>query len=191
MNVVQNEFILLINAYYQADALSKKMISSGIFGNINIQPELSQFREYLGQSSEMLIKMIKEAEQSGKKGEIDKMIIKAKLQEIYNIGDSFLAEIENSISNEKANNGDMTSYRIAFQMASDTIYNFVGGTIQNFGNHVPLKEGIYSIIDSILNENYWEGQELKQQINFVRNMKTNLKYSDNWIKEYAYKMYIK
>jgi len=191
MVVVQNEFILLINAYYQADALSKNLTSSGIFGNIDIQPELSQFREHLGQSSDMLVKMIKESEQSGKKGEIDKMIIKAKLIEIYKIKESFLAEIENSISNEKANNGDMTSYRISFQMASDTVYHFVGGTIQNFGNHVPLKDGVYGIIDSVLNEDYWEGEELKQQINFVRSMKINLKYSDNWIKEYAYRMYSK
>lgn len=139
----------------------------------------------------MLAKIIKEGEQSEKKGEIDKMIIKAKLIEIYKIQEAFLDEIENSISKEKTKNGDMTSYRISFQTASDTVYNFVGGTIQNFGNHVPLKDGIFGIIDSVLNENYWEGKELKQQINFVRNMKINLNYSDNWIKEYAYKMFLK
>ena len=156
MIMVQNEFILLINAYYQADALSKNLTSSGIFGNIKIQPELSQFREHLGQSSDMLAKKIKEAEQSEKKGEIDKMIIKTKLIEIYKIQEGFLAEIENSISNEKTKNGDMTSYRLSFQMASDTVYNFVGGTIQNFGNHVPLKDGIFGIVDSVLNENNYK-----------------------------------
>lgn len=81
-------------------------------------------------------------------------------------------------------------HRILFQMASDTVYNFVGGTIQNFGSHVPLKDGIFGIVDSVLNQNYWEGEELKQQINFVRNMRANLNYSDNWIKEYAYKMFL-
>lgn len=191
MIVVQNEFILLVNAYYQADALSKNLISSGIFGNILIQPELSQFREHLGQASEMLVNMIQEAEQKGKKGEVDKAIMQAKLSEIYKIEDDFFKEIDDSILDVKSNNGDMTSYRMSFQMASDTIYNFVGGTIQNFGSHVTLKEGIHGIIDSILNENYWEGEELKQQINFVRNLKSNLKYSTNWIKEYAYKMYLK
>lgn len=190
MIVVQNEFILLINAYYQADALSENLVSSGIFGNIEIQPELSQFREHLGRSSEMLLSMIKKAEQAGQKGELDKTIMKAKLKEIYKIEDDFLAEIENSISTVKENNGDMTSYRMSFQMASDIIFNFVGGTIQNFGSHVPLREGIYEIIDSILNKNYWEG-DIKQQINLVRSLKTNLKYSDSWIKEYAYKMYLK
>jgi hypothetical protein len=191
MNVVQNEFILLINAYYQADALSKNLIASGIFGNIQIQPELSQFREHLGQSSEMLVNMIKEAEQSGKKGEIDKAIMKAKLNEIYNIENNFLTEIESSISNIKVNNGDMTSYRISFQMASDTIYNFVGGTIQNLGPQIPLKDGVFNIIESILTENYWEGDDLIQQVNFIRSLKNNLNYSNNWIKEYAYRMFLK
>lgn len=191
MNAVQNEFILLINAYYQADALSKNIIASGIFGTIQIQQELYQFREYLSQSSERLTNLIKEAEQVGKKGEADKAIISAKLKEIYRIEDNFLEEIENSISKVKVNNSDMTSYRISFQMASDIICNLVGGTIQNFANHVPLKEVISSIVDGILNENYWEGVDLKEQINFVRNLKSNLNYSDNWIKEYAYKMFMK
>ena len=190
MIVVQNEFILLINAYYQADALSKDMISSGIFGNIQIQPELSQFREHSSQSLEKALNFARAHNYTIKEGEIDKEVIKAKLKEIYKIGDIFIYEIENSISKAKIDNGDMSSYRISFQMASDTIYNFVGGTIQNFANHMPLKEGIHSIINSILNENFWSGEEIKRQIEFVRSLNTHLHYSDNWIKEYAYKMFI-
>ena len=170
MNVVQNEFILLTNAYYQAHAYSQNMIASGIFGNIAIQPELNQFRKQISQTSNTLLNLMK-------------------MTEIFKVSDSFIAEIENSVNILKSNGGDMTAYRISFQMGSDYIYQFVGGTISNFGEHVDLREGIFNIIDSILNQSYWEGAELQQQINFIRNLRDGMNYSENWIKEYAYRMF--
>ena len=96
--LVQNEFILLVNAYYQADAMSKNLISSGIFGNIVIQPEIAQFREFLSQTSALLGQAIKDGDKQGKKGAFDKTLITDKLKETYSINDSFIAEIENSVS---------------------------------------------------------------------------------------------
>ena len=189
MNVVQNEFILLTNAYYQAHAYSQNMIASGIFGNIVIQPELNQFREQIRQTSDTLLNLIEQSDSIGKKGEADKMIMKMKLTERFKVSDSFIGEIENSINKLKSNGGDVTAYRISFQMGSDYIYQFVGGTISNFEEHVDLREGIYNIIDSILNQSYWEGAELQQQINFIRKLRDRMNYSENWIKEYAYKMF--
>lgn len=189
MNVVQNEFILLTNAYYQAHAYSQNMIASGIFGNIAIQPELNQFREQISQTSDTLLNLVEESDRNGNKGEADKMIMKMKMTEIFKVSDSFIAGIENSVNKLKSNGRDMTAYRISFQMGSDYIYQFVGGTISNFGEHVDLREGIFNIIDSILNQSYWEGAELQQQINFIRNLRDGMNYSENWIKEYAYRMF--
>jgi hypothetical protein len=189
MNVVQNEFILLTNAYYQAHAYSQNMIASGIFGNLAIQPELNQFREQISQTSDTLLNLVEESDRNGNKGEADKMIMKMKMTEIFKVSDNFLEELENSINKLKSSGGDMTAYRISFQMGSDYIYQFVGGTISNFGGHVDLREGIFNIIDSILNQNYWEGEELKQQITFIRNLRDGMNYSENWIKEYAYRMF--
>lgn len=59
----------------------------------------------------------------------------------------------------------------------------LGRKISNFGEHVDLREGIFNIIDSILNQSYWEGAELQQQINFIRNLRDGMNYSENWIKE--------
>ncbi len=39
------------------------------------------------------------------------------------------------------------------------------------------------------NQSYWEGAELQQQINFIRNLRDGMNYSENWIKEYAYRMF--
>jgi hypothetical protein len=189
MNVVQNEFILLTNAYYQAHAYSQNMIASGIFGNIAIQPEFNQFREQISQTSDTLLNLVEESDRNGNKGEADKMIMKMKMTEIFKVSDNFLEELENSINKLKSSGGDMTAYRISFQMGSDYIYQFVGGTISNFGGHVDLREGIFNIIDSILNQNYWEGEELKQQITFIKNLRDGMNYSENWIKEYAYRMF--
>jgi hypothetical protein len=188
---VQNEFILLVNAYYQADAMTKNVISSGIFGNIKIQPEIDQWRRLLTQTSQMLGQAVIEGDNQGKSGEFDKSLISAKLKEIYRVGDNFISEIEKSVSKHSSEQNDMTSYRISFQMASDTIYNLVGGTIQHMGNHVPLKDGIYRIVNDILNQDYWKGDEVIRQVEFVRSFKTVLHFSENWIKEYAYKMYMK
>lgn len=191
MNFTQNEFIHLINSYYQAEAYSKNAVSSGLFGEFSMQNELSQFRENIKNNFTPLNEIIENAEQNGAKGEVEKMIMKSKLTEIYEVQDWFTTDIENSVNSFlQKENGDMTSYRLTFQMASDYIYDFVSGTIKNFGDHVPLKDGIYGIITSILNENYWEGEELKQQINFIRNLKNSLNFTEEWIKEYAYKMFI-
>jgi len=98
MNVVQNEFILLTNAYYQAHAYSQNMIASGIFGNIAIQNELNQFREQISQTSDTLLNLVEESDRNGNKGEADKMIMKMKMTEIFKVSDNFLAEIENSVN---------------------------------------------------------------------------------------------
>ena len=190
MNLVQNDFILLTNAYYQAQAYSQNMLASGIFGNITIQSELNQFREQISQSSDTLLNLIQEADSNGNKGEADKLIIKMKMTEIYKVSEHFLVEIENSINNYKIIGGDMNAYRISFQMGSDYIYQFVGGILKEFGDHVNLKDRIYSIIETILNQNYWEGSELNEQINFIRNLRNKLNYSENWLSEYAYKMFV-
>lgn len=191
MNLTQNEFIHLVNSYYQADAYSKKIIASGIFGQSDIQAELFQFREMLENQFPKLKILIDDAERNGNNGETEKLIIKGKLTEIYKIPNWFYEELENSVSKFiRESNSDMTSYRLIFQMGSDYLYNFVGATAQNFGNHVPLKDGIEEIVHSILFENYWEGDELRQQINFIRNLKQSLFLSENWIKEYAYKMFV-
>jgi len=190
MNLVQSDFILLTNAYYQAQAYSQNMLASGIFGNITIQSELNQFREQISQSSDTLLNLIQEADSNGNKGEADKLIIKMKMTEIYKVSEHFLVEIENSINNYKIIGGDMNAYRISFQMGSDYIYQFVGGILKEFGDHVNLKDRIYSIIETILNQNYWEGSELNEQINFIRNLRNKLNYSENWLSEYAYKMFV-
>ena len=187
---VQNEFILLVNAYYQAVGLSNNIKSSGMFGEIELLPEISQFRDIVSQF-DILGQTIKAGEQQGQKGEIEKMLIKAKLAEIYRVNNSFTSEIENSVSKYCVDTSDMTSYRISFQMSSDTLYNMVGSIIPHFGNHVPLRDGVLGIVNDILNKDYWEGDETKQQINFVRAFKKNLYYSDNWILEYALKIFEK
>lgn len=189
MNVVQNEFILLINAFYQADALTKNIAAPGLFGNIQIQPELSQFREMFVEDSEIHSDIIRCGDANAETGKFEKVVLGLELKSVYKVTDHFLQEIESSISEYKHDNRDMTSYRISFQMASDYIYNFVGETIKSSGKHIPLKDAIFNIIESILNENYWEGEILKEQISLIRYLKTDLNFSENWIKEYAYKMF--
>ena len=190
VSFVQNDFVLLINAYYQADALSKNVKSSSILWVVDIQYELVQFREFVSQSSELLGQAIKDSDNLGVRGKFDKTLIEEKLRIIYGVNDRFVSEIENSVSIFSIEDGDMTSYRIQFQMASDTLNNFVGGTLPFLDNHISLKDRIYGIVNDILKQDYWEGDEIKRQIDFVRSLKTILKFSDNWIQEYAHRMFM-
>ena len=68
------------------------------------------------------------------------------------------------------------------------MYKIVGGAIQHYENQVPFKDGVYGIVNDILNKNYWQGDEVIREIEFIRAFKTILHYTENWIKEYAFRM---
>lgn len=190
MQAVQNEFIFLVNAYYQAEAYSNGIVATGgMFGPLEIQDELYQFREKIQNSFPDLYSEIKKNEREGKKGVMEKTLLKAKLSEIYDIEDYFFVELEQFISHMKSKNENIAHYRLSFQLETDFIFESVGGIIKGLGNHISLKDGVHKIIDSILNDNYWEGDDIKQRINFIRNLKINKGFSEKWIKEYAFKMF--
>ena len=191
MNLCKNELIHSVSAYYQADAYSKNISASGLFEEIDIQPELYQFRELMTNEFPDLKLLIDLSESNGNKGEAEKAIIKAKLTQVYGVPEWFFVQIENSITKYSQNpNGDMTSYRISFLLGSNYIYSLVGGTIKAFGDHVPLREGIERIINDILNANYWEG-EIWKQIDCIRDIRKYYYFDDEWIKEYAYRMFVR
>ncbi len=57
----------------------------------------------------------------------------------------------------------MTSYRIMFQLASDTLYPMVADTVQQL-DQTNKREVIEGVVESILSEDYWEGKEILQMV---------------------------
>ena len=185
MNLNQNEFYHLVNAYYQAVAYSKKIN----IRNVNNQPELAQFRQLIANNFPPLNDLIEEGERRGKGGEVEKSIIQTNLMEIYRIPQWFLIKIDGSIIKySQKDDADIAFYRKMFQKGSNYLCDFVSATIPNLGNHISLKEGVDKIVNSILNENYWEGEDLIQIIDIIRKLKTDLYFSDEWLKEYTFKI---
>ncbi len=78
----------------------------------------------------------------------------------------------------------MKSYRITFQTASDTLLAMVKAIIVHFDRAISKKEAIKNIINSVLNENYWEGSDIIKNVNFARFFKTQLSLSDEWVNKY-------
>lgn len=184
----QNPFVIIVNAYYQAEAYSKKYIAKGIFGDTEILPELENFRNFLIESSPIFAEAIKEEKNSGKQGLLEKAMINNDFIETYKLNQIFTDELDNSVNQYVKKGGNMTSYRISFQMGSDTIHSLVGSTIPHLGPHIDIKDGIYKMVNDILTQNYWEGDDLIQNINFIKALNTQLHLSHNWIKEYTYQM---
>jgi hypothetical protein len=189
MILVQNEFIFLTNAYYQAHAYSIGMKASGLFEESEIHTEHYQFREMLKESGETLFDLIKDGEKAGNKGQVEKMIIKLKLSELYKTSENFILELENSINKYFLEATDLSMYRILFQIGTDSIYSNIGCFLESKDNHISKSEGIKLVIDNILHQNYWEGEEIKQQIGFIRQLNDSLFFSENWLNEYANKMF--
>lgn len=188
MTNTQNPFVTLVNAYYQAEGYSKNYIAKGIFGDTEILPELENFRSFLIDSSPIFAETIEQEKVSGKQGLLEKAMINNDFTETYKLNQIFTNELDKSVNQYVSEGGNITSYRISFQMGSDTIYDLVGSTIQHLGPHMNLKDGIYKMVNDILTQNYWEGEDLLQSINFIRVLNTHLHLSHNWIKEYTYQM---
>jgi len=187
MKKINSNFILKVNAYYQAEAYSLGMIASGIFGQISIQSELQIYRNYISTHQIKLQELLLKAESSNELGKIEKATIAYEFEKI-NLNHLFTFEIENSIENFQKRGGDMTSYRISFQLATDAIISLVGNFVKHF-DHLSLRESTSTGIDSIMNQNHWTGENLLEQINDIRLLKTVYGYTDHWIKEYTFQIF--
>jgi len=187
MKKINSNFILMVNAYYQAEAYSLGMIASGVFGQISIQSELQIFRNYISTHQIKLQELLLKAESSNELGKIEKATIAYEFEKI-NLNHLFTYEIENSIENFKKRGGDMTSYRISFQLATDSIIGLVGNLIKHL-DHLSLRESTSAGIDSIMNQNHWSGENLLEQINDIRLLKNVYGFTDHWIKEYTFQIF--
>jgi len=145
MVLAKNGFELLVNAYYQAYGLIKKIDASGIFGRIDLLPEIEYFRNGLKEHP-VLFQAIIQSETNGNKGEIELSLIRLKLYEIYQMKDWWFEEIESSVNNYTANNDDMTSYRISFQTASDNLFNIVKAILPNVDPSISRNNAIEDIV---------------------------------------------
>lgn len=182
LNKVENFFNFLVQSYYQAYGISKGYIASGIFGNVVTQGELQGFRQHVKEVSSALAQLYN-GKDNLQSAMIDLSIIKKKLKNSFDLGSDFTKEIEKSVDDYVGN--DMTSYRIMFQLASDTLYPMVADTIQ----HIDLankREAIDGVVESIISENYWQGQEIIQMIETVRGFQNKLGFSKSWLKQFTF-----
>jgi len=170
LNKVENFFNFLVQSYYQAYGISKGYKASGIFGNVETQGELQGFRQHVKEVSTVLAKLYN-GKDNLQSAMIDLSIIKKKLKNSFDLGSDFTNEIEKSVDSYDGN--DMTSYRIMFQLACDTLYPMVAGTIQQL-QHSNKRETIDSVVESIISENYWQGEQVTKMVETVQGFQVNL-----------------
>lgn len=184
-----NPFVTLVNAYYQALAYSLNYKAQGTFGTKEMLPELEDFRDFLIRESPIFAEAIQKDIVSRNQGSVEMALIINDFTKTYKINQIFTNELDNSVIQFLTDGGgNITSYRITFQLGSDSINSLVGSAIQSLGTHINLRDGIYKMVNDILTQNYWEGEELLQSINSIRVLNTHLHLSHNWIKEYSYQM---
>ena len=185
INKVEPFFNYLVQSYYQAYGITKGYKASGMFGNIDTQPELQGFRQHIKEVSSVLSQLYN-GKDNLQSAIIDLSIIGKKLEISFNLGKEFTTDLKTSVDSYVKNGNDMTSYRIMFQIASDTLYPIVTDTIKHFDPSINRKEAIESVVDSIISENYWQGEKVIQMVDTVRGFQKNLGLSKNWLKQFAF-----
>jgi len=185
---LENEFIIYVNAYYQAHAIYLAASKIITYNNDKIPYELQIFRSIIQNNSSFLYDLIIKGDDAINNIEFEKELIKGKLKVIYRVSDSFITEMENSIKIGIDNSNSMDIYWISFNQGAKNLYYFVNAVIRNINSSITINEAVDDTIDSILFENFWEGDELINRINLIRALSKELNYSTNWIKEFSIKM---
>ena len=169
------DFMTLIRVYYQAVMASNLGIS-----NINMLPDLAMFKRTL-----------KVATQNNKLGIAEKSRCKKMLMQIYNLNENFFKEIDNSIKKNCRNINMVNSYFFQFQRFNESLMMAVSNEMK-YTMRIPFKKMLYTqteaAISNILTKNNWKDEATFRTVYAVRQYKEKLGYSEEWIKNYVFRI---
>ena len=171
------DFMTLIRVYYQSVLAANLGIT-----NIGMLPDLATFKRTL-----------KVATQNNKLGVAERSRCKKMLEQIYGLDDSFFKEIDLSIKKNCKRINDVQPYLYAFQGFNNDLMMLVGNLMQ-WKFRIPsifhklLKGMTEKIVNDILTKNNWKDEATFRTVYAVRQYKEKLGYSEEWIKNYVYRI---
>ena len=169
------DFMTLIRVYFESAIAAQVGIS-----NAAMLPDLMMFKRSL-----------KVATVNNKLGLGEKKACKKLMQDLYNIDDSFFAEIDGSIKKRCKNQMDIRNYMIMFQGYSQELIMLVG-TMLKWRFRIPsfLKKAMRSMVQSsvhdIFTKDVWKDESTRKSVYSVRRYQQTLGFSENWTSEYVY-----
>ena len=169
------DFMTLIRVYFQAVMAADLGIT-----NIAMLPDLRVFKTTLHVATV-----------NNKLGLGEKKACKKLMQDLYNIDDSFFAEIDGSIKKRCKNQMDIRNYMIMFQGYSQELIMLVG-TMLKWRFRIPsfLKKAMRSMVQSsvhdIFTKDVWKDESTRKSVYSVRRYQQTLGFSENWTSEYVY-----
>ena len=171
------DFMTLIRVYYQSVLAANLGIT-----NIGMLPDLATFKRTL-----------KVATQNNKLGVAERSRCKKMLEQIYGLDDSFFKEIDLSIKKNCKRINDVQPYLYAFQGFNNDLMMLVGNLLQ-WKFRIPsifhklLKGMTEKIVNDILTKNNWKDEATFRTVYAVRQYKEKLGYSEEWIKNYVFRI---
>ncbi|MBR3612268.1 MAG: hypothetical protein IKL54_03115 [Bacteroidaceae bacterium] len=171
------DFMTLIRVYYQSVLAANLGIT-----NIGMLPDLATFKRTL-----------KVATQNNKLGVAERSRCKKMLEQIYGLNDNFFKEIDLSIKKNCKRINDVQPYLYAFQGFNNDLMMLVGNLMQ-WKFRIPsifhklLKGMTEKVVDDILTKNNWKDEATFRTVYAVRQYKEKLGYSEEWIKNYVYRI---
>lgn len=171
------DFMTLIRVYYQSVLAANLGIT-----NIGMLPDLATFKRTL-----------KVATQNNKLGIAERSRCKKMLEQIYGLDDSFFKEIDLSIKKNCKRINDVQPYLYTFQGFNNDLMMLVGNLMQ-WKFRIPsifhklLKGMTEKIVNDILTKNNWKDEATFRTVYAVRQYKEKLGYSEEWIKNYVFRI---
>ncbi len=171
------DFMTLIRVYYQSVLAANLGIT-----NIGMLPDLATFKRTL-----------KVATQNNKLGVAERSRCKKMLEQIYGLDDNFFKEIDLSIKKNCKRINDVQPYLYAFQGFNNDLMMLVGNLMQ-WKFRIPsifhklLKGMTEKIVNDILTKNNWKDEATFRTVYAVRQYKEKLGYSEEWIKNYVFRI---
>ena len=165
------DFMTLIRVYYQSVLAANLGIT-----NIGMLPDLATFKRTL-----------KVATQNNKLGVAERSRCKKMLEQIYGLDDSFFKEIDLSIKKNCKRINDVQPYLYAFQGFNNDLMMLVGNLMQ-WKFRILLKGMTEKIVNDILTKNNWKDEATFRTVYAVRQYKEKLGYSEEWIKNYVFRI---
>lgn len=171
------DFMTLIRVYYQSVLAANLGIT-----NIGMLPDLATFKRTL-----------KVATQNNKLGVAERSRCKKMLEQIYGLDDSFFKEMDLSIKKNCKRINDVQPYLYTFQGFNNDLMMLVGNLMQ-WKFRIPsifhklLKGMTEKIVNDILTKNNWKDEATFRTVYAVRQYKEKLGYSEEWIKNYVFRI---
>ena len=171
------DFMTLIRVYYQSVLAANLGIT-----NISMLPDLATFKRTL-----------KVPTQNNKLGVGERTRCKKMIEQIYGMDDTFFKEIDLSIKKNCKRINDVQPYLYTFQGFNNDLMMLVGNLMQ-WKFRIPsifhklLKGMTEKIVNDILTKNNWKDEATFRTVYAVRQYKEKLGYSEEWIKNYVFRI---